>query len=196
MGKSTASSMLQRMRIPIYDSDSSVHKVLSEKGEAVRQVGAVFPEVISNGSVDREALGKLVFKDRKALGVLESIIHPIIRNIQDNFLRCAAANRKRIVVLDIPLLFEVGLDSRCDATIVISAPDFIQEARVMSRPGMTSEKFRGIRERQMSNNEKKELPKNVPEENVYMRAHWTVYLSYFIALIALFLLLNEGLFRV
>ena len=154
MGKSTASSMLQRMRIPIYDSDSSVHKVLSEKGEAVRQVGAVFPEVISNGSVDREALGKLVFKDRKALGVLESIIHPIIRNIQDNFLRCAAANRKRIVVLDIPLLFEVGLDTRCDATIVVSAPDFIQEARVMSRPGMTAEKFKGIRERQMSNNEK------------------------------------------
>tara|TARA_B100000287_G_C20572150_1_gene757008 strand:+ start:41 stop:187 length:147 start_codon:yes stop_codon:yes gene_type:complete len=48
----------------------------------------------------------------------------------------------------------------------------------------------------MSDNEKKERPKNVPEENVYMRTHWAVYISYFIALIALWLLLNEGLFKV
>ena len=81
---------------------------------------------------------------------LESIVHPIVRKIQDNFLKCCGRRREPLVVLDVPLLlFEVNLDKRCDATVVISAPAFVQAARVLSRSNMTEEKFNGILLRQM-----------------------------------------------
>ena len=149
MGKSTAAEMFRRMGVPVYDSDSSVHVVLGKGGAAVKMIEASFPGVVVDGVVDRDALGELVFADDAALKTLESIVHPMVRQIQDNFLRKCAARRLPLIVLDVPLLFEVKLDKRCDASLVVSAPHFIQAARVMARPGMTREKFDGILARQL-----------------------------------------------
>ena len=155
MGKSTASAMFRRMGIPVYDSDASVHVVLGKGGAAVGPIGAAFPGVVVDGAVDRQALGKRVFGDDAALKSLEAIVHPLVRRVQDDFLKRCAARRCPLVVLDIPLLFEVRLDIRCDAAIVVSAPAFIQAARVLARPGMTREKFDGILARQMPDAEKR-----------------------------------------
>lgn len=155
MGKSTASAMFRRMGIPVYDSDASVHVVLGKGGAAVRPIDAAFPGVVVDGAVDRDALGKRVFGDDAALKTLESIVHPLVRARQDNFLKRCAAQRRPLVVLDIPLLFEVRLDIRCDVLVVVSAPPFIQAARVLARPGMTAEKFDGILARQMPDAEKR-----------------------------------------
>lgn len=155
MGKSTASKMFRRMGIPVYDSDASVHRALAKGGAAVPAIEKAFPGVVKDGAVDRDALGKKVFGDKAALKRLEAIVHPVVRRMQDDFLKRWAARRAPLVVLDIPLLFEVGLDSRCDATVVISAPFFLQKARVMARPGMTAEKFAGILARQMPDREKR-----------------------------------------
>jgi dephospho-CoA kinase len=155
MGKSTASAMFRRMGIPVYDSDASVHVVLGKGGAAVRPIDAAFPGVVVDGAVDRDALGKRVFGDDVALKTLESIVHPLVRARQDNFLKRCAARRAPLVVLDIPLLFEVRLDVRCDVLVVVSAPAFIQAARVLARPGMTAEKFDGILARQMPDAEKR-----------------------------------------
>ncbi len=155
MGKSTAATMFRRMGIPVYDSDATVHRVLAKGGAAVSAIDAAFPGVVRDGAVDRDALGKRVFGDADALRRLESIVHPVIRRVQDRFLRRCAARRAPLVVLDIPLLFEVKLDGRCDASIVVSAPFFLQRARVLARPGMTEEKFRGILARQMPDREKR-----------------------------------------
>ncbi|MEE2661912.1 MAG: dephospho-CoA kinase [Pseudomonadota bacterium] len=154
MGKSTAAGIFRRLRIPVYDSDLSVHRVLGVGGAAVAPIGRLFSSVVKEGKVDRDALGKRVFSDPEALKELEEIVHPLVRRKQDSFLRLYAARRSPIVVLDIPLLFEVGLNFRCDLSIVVSAPQFIQEARVLARPGMTREKFTGIVARQMSDHEK------------------------------------------
>ncbi len=155
MGKSTASGILRRLGIPVYDSDSSVHKILGVGGAGVTPIGRLFPGIVKEGIVDRDSLGKRVFSDAKALKELEQIVHPLVRRTQDSFLRQCAARRAAVVVLDIPLLFEVGLNIRCDITVVVTAPRFIQEARVLSRPGMTREKFSGIAARQMSDDEKR-----------------------------------------
>ena len=154
MGKSTAARIFRGLRIPVYDSDLSVHRVLGFGGAAVKPIEGLFPSVVKEGKVDRDALGKRVFSDSEALKELEKIIHPLVRRTQDSFLRLYAARRAPIVVLDIPLLFEVGLNIRCDVSIVVSAPQFIQEARVLARPGMTREKFSGIIARQMPDHEK------------------------------------------
>ena len=155
MGKSTAAKMFRRMGIPVYDSDAAVHRVLAKGGAAVPAIDAAFPGVVKDGAVDRDALGKRVFGDPAALKTLEAIVHPVVRRVQDGFLRRNAARRAPLVVLDIPLLFEVKLDGRCDASVVVSAPFFLQKARVMARPGMTEEKFAGILARQMPDTEKR-----------------------------------------
>ena len=156
MGKSTASAMFRRMGVPVYDSDASVHLVLGEAGEAVGLLDEAFPGVVKQGAVDRNILGERVFNDDAALKLLESIVHPIVRQIQDNFLKCCARRREPLVVLDIPLLFEVNLDKRCDASVVVSAPAFVQAARVLGRSNMTEEKFNGILMRQMPDAEKRQ----------------------------------------
>ncbi len=154
MGKSTASGILRGLGVPVYDSDLSVHKVLDIGGAAVKPIETLFPGVVTEGRVDRAALGQRVFSDPKALKELETIVHPLVRRIQDSFLKQCASRRSSIAALDIPLLFEVGLNIRCDVSVVVTAPRFIQEARVLSRPGMTREKFLGISARQMSDEEK------------------------------------------
>ncbi len=155
MGKSTAAKMFRRMSVPVYDSDAAVHVVLGRGGEAVGPIDRAFPGVVRNCVVDRDALGRVVFGDPVALKTLESIVHPLVRRRQDDFLRRWAGRHAPVVALDIPLLFEVNLDVRCDFTIVVSAPAFIQAARVLARDGMTQEKFVGILERQMPDREKR-----------------------------------------
>lgn len=155
MGKSTASAMFRRMRVPVYDSDASVHVVLGTGGAAVASIDAAFPGVVTSGAVDRQALGYRVFGDDLALQTLEGIVHPLVRRRQDDFLKRCAASRVPLAVLDIPLLFEVFLDVRCDVLVVISAPARIQAVRVLARPGMTQDKFDGILARQMPDAEKR-----------------------------------------
>ncbi len=155
MGKSTAASLLRSRGLPIYDSDRSVHALLARGGKAVPKITRVFPDVIEDGAVNRRRLGERVFRDEDALRRLEAIIHPLVREVQDRFLKRCAARREEVVILDIPLLFELGLDARCDLTIVVTAPAFLQAARVLARPGMTRQKLDGILSRQIPDAEKR-----------------------------------------
>lgn len=155
MGKSTAAGMLRRLRVPVHDSDAAVHAVTAKGGAAVPGIRSLFPEVVVDGAVDRRRLGDRVFGDDAALKRLEGILHPLVRKAQDRFLAACARRREAVAVLDVPLLFEVGTDARCDATVVVSAPGFLQSERVLSRPGMTREKFEGILERQLTDAEKR-----------------------------------------
>lgn len=157
MGKTMAAAMLRRMGIPVHDSDAAVHRLLDQGGAAVPAIAAAFPGVVRNGRVDRQALGARVFGDPEALARLEAIVHPLVHRATQDFLRRCAARRVDVVVLDVPLLFETGGDRRCDLVAVVSAPFFIQRQRVLARPGMTEEKFRGILARQMPDRMKRRL---------------------------------------
>ncbi len=149
MGKSTAAAMLRRLGVPVHDSDAAVHRLIGPGGRAVVAVGEVFPGVVVDGAVDRPALGAKVFGDPAALKRLEAILHPMVGEEKGRFLRREASRRMKVVALDVPLLFETGGDRGCDATILITAPAFIQAARVLRRPGMTKERLEEIRARQM-----------------------------------------------
>ena len=155
MGKSTAAGMLRRMGIPVCDSDAIVHRLLGPGGAAVGPVGRAFEGVVKNRAVDRAALGQLVFTNPASLHRLEAIVHPLVHATQRDFLKRMAARRERVVVLDVPLLFEVGSDALCDATIVVTAPRFLQEQRVLCRPGMTRARMAGALARQMPDHEKR-----------------------------------------
>ena len=149
MGKSVAARLLRRRRgIAVHDSDAAVHALIGPGGAAVSAVGVAFPGSVRDGAVDRQALGRMVFGDRAALGRLEAILHPLARRSARDFIARAARRRCRMVVLDIPLLFETGAEDSVDAILVVSAPGWLQRQRALRRPGMTTDKLDAILARQ------------------------------------------------
>jgi dephospho-CoA kinase len=155
MGKSTAAAMLRRLGVPVHDADAAVHRLLGRNGKAVARVEAEFPGTAGPAGIDRAALGRRVFGDAAALRRLERILHPMVRADTARFLRRARARRVPLVVLDIPLLFETGGEQRCDAIVVVSAPAFLQRARVLGRPGMSEARLAAILAKQMPDAEKR-----------------------------------------
>ena len=156
MGKSTAAGMLQRLGVPLFDADATVHGLLGSGGAAVGAVEARFPGVRDEtGALDRRRLGQRVFGDAAALRRLEEILHPMVRLAEKRFVALARARREKLVVLDIPLLYETGAPDRCDFVLVVSAPFWMQRQRVMRRPGMTESRFVSILRAQMPDREKR-----------------------------------------
>jgi dephospho-CoA kinase len=148
MGKSTAASMLRRLGVPVHDADAAVHTLMAKGGAAVPAIDRAFPGVVVNGTVDRQALGARVFDDPAALKQLEAILHPRVRRAAYDFIKRHRRRGTPLVVLDIPLLFETGGEVLCDAVAVVSAPSFVQAARVLRRPGMTRQRLAQIRAKQ------------------------------------------------
>jgi dephospho-CoA kinase len=156
MGKSTAAEMLQRLRVPLFDADLAVHRLLAPGGAAVPAVSAAFPGVeTERGGIDRALLGQRVFTDPPALRRLEAILHPMVAAEERRFLAQSRGRREALVVLDIPLLFETGADRRCDCVLVVSAPALVQRQRVMRRPGMTEIRLAAIMRKQLPDHEKR-----------------------------------------
>jgi dephospho-CoA kinase len=149
MGKSTASAIFRRHRVPRFDADRAVHELQAVGGRAVRPIEAAFPGTTRGGAVDREALRRAVLGNPAALKVLERIVHPLVRDAEKRFLAAARRAGKPLVVLDIPLLLETGGEKRVDKIVLVSAPAAVQAVRVMRRPGMTRERLAAIRARQM-----------------------------------------------
>ncbi|WP_127520657.1 dephospho-CoA kinase [Mesorhizobium sp. Z1-4] len=153
MGKSTTAKMFVDEGIPVHDSDATVHRLYA--GKAARLIEAEFPGTVSNGVVDRRRLAAAVLDDQEKLRRLGEIVHPLVRAEQDAFVARHRNAGAELVVLDIPLLFEVGATSRVDDILVVTASPEIQKARVMSRPGMTAEKFAAILANQVPDREKR-----------------------------------------
>ena len=154
MGKTTTAGLFRKFGIPVHDSDATVHAMMARGGEAAETVASLFPNVLKEGVIDRSALGSVVFNDPAALDTLESVLHPLVRKHEHQFLTNAARRHEAVVLLDIPLLFETGGEQRCDAVTVATAPAFIQRQRVLRRPGMTPERFATILARQIPNADK------------------------------------------
>ena len=153
MGKSTTARFFAEEGVPVHDADAVVHRLY--EGEAVPAIEAAFPGTTLNGKVDRAKLGARVLGESAALARLEKIVHPLVREAERRLLAEARARGEKVVVLDIPLLFETGGDRRVDAVVVVSAPPDVQRARVLERRGMTTDKLAAILAKQMPDAEKR-----------------------------------------
>jgi dephospho-CoA kinase len=153
MGKSTTAKMFAEAGVPVHDSDEAVHRLYS--GKAVPLIEKAFPGSTRDGVVDRSLLAQKVLGDAAALKRLEEIVHPLVRADADAFLARHREAGIRLAVLDIPLLFETGGRDRVDKLVVVTASPEIQRERVLSRPGMTPEKFDAILAKQMPDAEKR-----------------------------------------
>ena len=155
MGKSTVAQMFSEEGAPAFNSDDVVHELYARGGGAVAPVEAAFPGVARDGAIDRSALSALLVDNPEAIKHLEAIVHPFVRQAQNAFLDRHRKAGVAAAVLDIPLLFESGGAERVDQIVVVSAGADVQRARVMSRPGMSEEKFATLLSRQMPDAEKR-----------------------------------------
>jgi dephospho-CoA kinase len=155
MGKSETAKMFAKLGVPVYDSDAAVHELYEKGGAAVAPISQTFPGVVKDGHVDRAELSKKLAADPSGFKKLESLVHPLVAAEQRKFLEKAQQDGAEIVVLDIPLLFETGGQTRMDAVVVVSAPHHIQRERVLARAGMTADKLDQILSRQTPDVEKR-----------------------------------------
>lgn len=153
MGKSTAAKFFAEEGVAVHDSDATVHALY--EGEATPLVEAAFPGSTNGGKVDRNKLAAMVLNDKAALARLEAIVHPMVTASREKFLGQAQARGAKIVVFDVPLLFETKAERGCDAVVVVSAPPEIQRKRAFERPGMTDDKLAAILAKQMPDTEKR-----------------------------------------
>lgn len=160
MGKSTTAQMFRDEGVPVLDSDQIVHDLY--RGAAVAPIEAEFPGVAVGGVIDRARLAERVLGDSDALKRLEAIVHPLVWAARDDFLKDQAARGAKVVVYDVPLLFETGAEKSVDVIVVVSAPEDVQKNRVLARPGMTEEKLAAI------------LAKQVPDSDKRARADFVV----------------------
>jgi dephospho-CoA kinase len=151
MGKTTAARFFAEAGVPVHDSDAVVHALY--EGEAVPAIERAFPGSTANGKVDRGKLAAMVLNDSAALQRLEAIVHPLVSASRDRFV--AEQHGVPVVLFDVPLLFETGLDRGCEAVVVVSAPPEVQRRRAFERPGMTDEKFAALVAKQMPDAEKR-----------------------------------------
>jgi dephospho-CoA kinase len=153
MGKSTTANFFREAGVPVHDSDAAVHRLY--EGEAVAPVESAFPGVTVDGRIDRTKLSAQVVGNPDAIKRLEAIVHPLVRATTQRFIAENTARGSRVIVLDIPLLFETGGEKNVGAVVVVSAPADVQRARVLSRPGMTAERLDALLARQMPDAEKR-----------------------------------------
>ncbi|AWD22126.1 dephospho-CoA kinase [Fuscovulum blasticum] len=153
MGKSTTAAMFAELGIPVWDADATVHRLYAAGGLAAQTIGAIFPQAVDEtGAVSRPALRAIIAADPTALDRINALVHPLVAADRAAFLDSAQAD---IVLLDLPLLFETGAETLCDAVVVVTAPPDVQRARVLARGTMTETDLAAILARQMPDAQKR-----------------------------------------
>ncbi len=152
-GKSTVAAVFSEAGVPVFDADAQVHRLQGPGGALIPAIEARFPGTTGPQGLDRKLLGAHVMGNPAELRALEKIVHPAVAAARRAFLRRHAGHR--LVLLDIPLLFETGGERSMDMVILLSAPPFVQRHRVLRRKGMTEARLRNVRAAQMPDHQKR-----------------------------------------
>ena len=149
-GKSTIASMMRILNFKVHDSDLEVKKILENNQLVKNKIKKKWPNVIffkgNEQFIDKKKLSDIVFNYPEEKSLLENIIHPVVYENRDKFIN--KNKNKKLVVLDVPLLYETGTDKICDYVFLAYTSETKQKARVLSRENMTEEKFNLIRKSQ------------------------------------------------
>ena len=154
MGKTTIAKILNFCKIPIFDADEEVKKILDNNVSIINKIKSKWPECIylqnNKEIIDKKKLGKIIFNNTKEKEKIEKIIHPIINKKRNIFLQEKKKDKFRLVGLDIPLLYETKTNKICNYILLASASESTQKDRVLKRVGMTIDKFNKINKNQLS----------------------------------------------
>ena len=148
-GKSEAAQFLCSLGAQVADADAISRALTAPEGAALPEIRRYFGDGVfsEDGSLNRRALGERIFHDPAAKAALEGAIHPRVRSALEEAVRMSVA---RVTVLDVPLLFETGMEEICDEVWTMSADEETQIARVCARDGLSAEQVRARIAGQMS----------------------------------------------
>lgn len=152
-GKTTTARMFRDLGIPVWDADEAVRRLYEPGSDLVAEVARDYPDLLSDGKIDRAKLKHLIDDDPDVLSWIEARVHPRVKDDRTAFIE---QTEDPIVVLDIPLLFETGADKAADFVLVVSIDPETQRDRVLSRGDMTAKQFEFILSRQMPDTEKRQ----------------------------------------
>ena len=154
-GKSTTARMFADEGISVWDADATVRRLYSCNGAGVAAIAKLAPRAVRNGAVDRTILKIELARDPKLLGLVEAAVHPLVAQDRDDFIKRGAKLGNKLIVLDIPLLFETGSDALVDGVLVVTCTPEIQKLRLLQRANMSQIELELILKRQISDEEKR-----------------------------------------
>ena len=153
MGKTTTAEFFRQGGVPVWDADGEVHRLYNQDQSAIADIGKIAPKAVKSGFVDRDILKAEIRNDPQLLPELEAALRPHLSRARADFL--AAHQGRKMVLFDIPLLFETGAESWLDYVLVVTAPAELQRQRVLQRKTMDAAMFETILSRQMPDAEKR-----------------------------------------
>jgi len=156
-GKSAVADLFRRWGATVIDADEIVREVQAPGGQVMRAIAERFGATVvgADGSLDRAGLRRRVMADPEALAALNRIVHPAVHARQGALLAEAQARGDRLVVSDIPLLFEASDPSAFDAIVLVDAPEEMRLARLLERRGLDPEEARRMMAAQMPSHDKR-----------------------------------------
>lgn len=165
-GKNYVSEQFKRLKVPVFDADLEVHNLLAGDQVVLQAIKHNFPQVVIKAKIDTKELAREVFVNKKKLIILEEIIYPRLRKIEDQFIKKCRYKKCRMAILNIPLLFEKGGYRRCNNSVAVITPVNIQKYRFLKRlKSQTSDlswelaslRFEQILQNQSSNQHKRKM---------------------------------------
>ena len=155
-GKSTVAGILRDLGADVVDADEASHAVYAPGtpgfDAVVREFG---PEYVRGGQIDRERLGRLVFEDGDARGRLNAIVHPLVRDWMAERTHEAAERGAEVVIQDVPLLYENGLEDLFSSVVLVYVPEDVQLERLVEGRGLDEDRARAMIAAQMPIDEKR-----------------------------------------
>ena len=157
-GKSTVAGMFAELGATIVDADEATHAVYAPGTDGFDAIVEAFgPQFVRDGRIDRKRLGDLVFRDEAARSRLNEIVHPRVRDWMTARTVEAVEHGAQIVIQDVPLLFENGLQDLFSSTVLVYAPPQTQVERLVVQRGLSPDRAGSILAAQMPIDEKRPL---------------------------------------
>jgi len=154
MGKTTTAKIFADNGIPVWDADTAVHYLYKHDARTLKAFNSIIPQVVKENQVNRNELKKFILAQEGNLKKIEAIIHPLVAKDRESFLLKHQEKKTRLVVLDIPLLFETKNENLVDYIVVVTVDPKIQRKRVLERKTMSEKMFDNILANQLSDKEK------------------------------------------
>ena len=144
-GKSTVAHMFRDLGATVFDADEATHEVYAPGSDGFDQVVAEFGrDYVRDGRIDRQRLGELVFHDEDARRRLNAIVHPLVRRWMAERTAEAVAGGAEVVIHDVALLFENGLESIYPEVVLVYVPQAVQLRRLVESRGLTEDRAMAI----------------------------------------------------
>ncbi len=153
MGKTTTAEFFRELGVAVWDADATVHHLYEKDQAGALAIKKIAPGAVKEGAVDRNALRQEIIENPDLLKKIEAAIHPLVAESREEFIK--NHQHEKIMVFDIPILFETGADQWLDGVLLVTADAETQKQRVMEREGMTEEVFQTILSKQMPDAEKR-----------------------------------------